>query len=121
MQTYLAPLRTFTIVSLLGLPVFAQFVVALFPIGHEVRFGHCGAGFFDVGFDAIVNCNFGILAFGEALAVFDDCSTGSNVTPRFVFFYKRDPSIEKAAAICRPYKVELTIYHRYFRNFSLRT
>lgn len=55
-----------------------QFVVAFFPVGHEGGFGHGFTRFLNIGFNATVNCDFCILAFGEALAVFDDRTSGGN-------------------------------------------
>ena len=37
---------------------------------------HCGTGLFEVGFDAVADGDFGILALGEVLAVFDNRTTG---------------------------------------------
>ena len=45
-----------------------QFVVALFPIGHEGIVGHRGTRLVEIGFDAVVHRYFGILTLREALA-----------------------------------------------------
>ena len=66
------------------MPRLPQFVVALFPIGHESVVGHRGTRLFEVGFDAVVYRYFGILTLREVFAVFDDRAAGGDVASRFV-------------------------------------
>jgi hypothetical protein len=43
----------------------ASAICVPFPVPHECNFGHRFAGVFDVGFDAVVDGDFGIFAFCE--------------------------------------------------------
>ena len=55
-----------------------------FPVPHEGGFGHGFASVLDVGLEAVVDSDFGILAFCEPVAVFNDCAAGSKIPPRFL-------------------------------------
>jgi hypothetical protein len=56
----------------------AELVVERLPIGDEIIVGLRLLRRLEVGLRPLVNCDLGVLALGEALAILDDCSARGN-------------------------------------------